>query len=167
MDFCVLPSIRMYICSLLFGVCVLLKYFCVFKSTPILYNGSLTYPKWLVLAKLYHCMVTLPLWFLLSDTGFIYSFAFHSCIENLTCISLWCLVPLDLPPGSSVQMWLDLDFFVTAVASVWFPKIWIYLFSCSYGAGQRTIQLSSLFWFPDCALREPLVISLTVWPHHC
>lgn len=54
--------------------------------------------------------------------GFIYSFALHSCIENLTCVSLWYLVTLDLPLGSSVQVRLDLDFFVTAVASVNSPK---------------------------------------------
>lgn len=54
---------------------------------------------------------------------FIYSFAFHSCIENLTCVSLWYLVPLDLPLGSSVEMRLDLDFFVTAITSVDSPKI--------------------------------------------
>lgn len=119
MDFCVLYSIPICIFSLLSRIYIYTaEILCVFKSIPIPYNGSLTYHKWLVLAKLCHCIVTLPLWFLLSVTGCIYSVAFHSCIDNLTCVSLWYLVPLDLPLGSSVQMRLDLDFFVTAVASV-------------------------------------------------
>lgn len=148
MDFCVLDSLREYAQLLIFlqNIHIVIVLLCVWDySHPMWCTGLHAVSDFFVrkIVPLCTCCTT-SLWFLLSDVGFICIFTFHSCIENLTCINPRALSPKLVE--SSVQVRLNLDFFVTAVASIWFPKIWNCCFSYSYGAGKRMTIRVPWFW---------------------